>query len=57
MFVFNNRWMPESARWLIANGKLEQAQMYLRKCAKVNGTAKLIDTLNIEVGVFQMKVK
>ncbi|XP_056264732.1 solute carrier family 22 member 7-like [Pseudoliparis swirei] len=42
------RWMPESARWLIANGKLEQAQMYLRKCAKVNGTAKLIDTLNIE---------
>ncbi|XP_031727259.1 solute carrier family 22 member 7-like [Anarrhichthys ocellatus] len=42
------RWMPESARWLIANGKLEQAQMYLKKCAKMNGTAELIDTLKIE---------
>ncbi|KAM6941172.1 solute carrier family 22 member 7-like [Lycodopsis pacificus] len=42
------RWMPESARWLIANGKLEQAQMYLKRCAKMNGTAELIDTLNIE---------
>uniref|UniRef100_A0A8C2X5H0 Solute carrier family 22 member 7b, tandem duplicate 3 n=1 Tax=Cyclopterus lumpus TaxID=8103 RepID=A0A8C2X5H0_CYCLU len=44
------RWMPESARWLIANGKLEQAQMYLKKCAKMNGTAELIDTLKMEVG-------
>ncbi|KAK9540429.1 hypothetical protein VZT92_002883 [Zoarces viviparus] len=42
------RWMPESARWLIANGKLEQAQMYLKKCAKMNGRAELIDTLKIE---------
>uniref|UniRef100_A0A668ACR4 Solute carrier family 22 member 7b, tandem duplicate 3 n=1 Tax=Myripristis murdjan TaxID=586833 RepID=A0A668ACR4_9TELE len=30
------RWMPESARWLIANGKLDQAQYYLQKCAKMN---------------------
>lgn len=30
------RWMPESARWLIANGKLEEAQQYLKKCAKMN---------------------
>ncbi|XP_054460868.1 solute carrier family 22 member 7-like [Anoplopoma fimbria] len=42
------RWMPESARWLIANGKLEQAQMYLKKCAKMNGTEALIDTLKTE---------
>ncbi|XP_068445520.1 solute carrier family 22 member 7-like [Clinocottus analis] len=42
------RWMPESARWLIANGKLEQAQMYLKKCAKMNGTAEQIDTLKTE---------
>ncbi|XP_068583402.1 solute carrier family 22 member 7-like [Cebidichthys violaceus] len=42
------RWMPESARWLIANRKLEQAQMYLKKCAKMNGTAELTDTLTTE---------
>ncbi|XP_028257719.1 solute carrier family 22 member 7-like [Parambassis ranga] len=34
--IFTWRWMPESARWLIANGKLEQAQMYLKKCAEMN---------------------
>ncbi|XP_077461752.1 solute carrier family 22 member 7-like [Stigmatopora argus] len=32
------RWMPESARWLIANGKLEEAHACLVKCAKMNGT-------------------
>ncbi|XP_044045138.1 solute carrier family 22 member 7-like [Siniperca chuatsi] len=42
------RWMPESARWLIANGKLEQAQMYLKKCAKMNQTEELIHTLKTE---------
>ncbi|KAL6110727.1 slc22a7 [Pungitius sinensis] len=42
------RWMPESARWLIANGKLEQAQMYLKECAKMNGTTELIDTFKTE---------
>ncbi|XP_022614327.1 solute carrier family 22 member 7-like isoform X2 [Seriola dumerili] len=42
------RWMPESARWLIANGKLEQAQTYLKKCATMNGTEELIHTLKTE---------
>ncbi|XP_074486061.1 solute carrier family 22 member 7-like [Sebastes fasciatus] len=42
------RWMPESARWLIANGKLEQAQMYLKECAKMNRTTELINTLKTE---------
>uniref|UniRef100_A0A665T9C3 Solute carrier family 22 member 7-like n=1 Tax=Echeneis naucrates TaxID=173247 RepID=A0A665T9C3_ECHNA len=42
------RWMPESARWLIANGKLEQAQMYLTKCAKMNQREDLIHTLQTE---------
>ncbi|AWP05543.1 putative solute carrier family 22 member 7-like [Scophthalmus maximus] len=42
------RWMPESARWLIANGKLEQAQMYLKKCAAMNQTEKLTATVNTE---------
>ncbi|KAG7485086.1 solute carrier family 22 member 7-like [Solea senegalensis] len=42
------RWMPESARWLIANGKLEQAQMYLTKCAEINQREKFITTLKTE---------
>ncbi|XP_071753129.2 solute carrier family 22 member 7-like [Centroberyx gerrardi] len=43
------RWMPESARWLIANGKLEQAQSYLQKCAKMNRTKDSTHTLKTEV--------
>nr|XP_040043575.1 solute carrier family 22 member 7-like [Gasterosteus aculeatus aculeatus] len=42
------RWIPESARWLIANGKLEQAQVYLKECARMNGTTELIDTFKTE---------
>ncbi|XP_023136123.1 solute carrier family 22 member 7-like [Amphiprion ocellaris] len=42
------RWLPESARWLIANGKFEQAQMYLKKCAKMNGTQESIIALKTE---------
>ncbi|XP_043118177.1 solute carrier family 22 member 7-like [Puntigrus tetrazona] len=30
-------WIPESARWLIANGKSETAYKYLQKCATFNG--------------------
>lgn len=54
MYVVNIRWMPESARWLIANGKLEQAQMYLRKCAKMNQKEELTHMLRTEVGVFHI---
>ncbi|XP_069024034.1 solute carrier family 22 member 7-like [Embiotoca jacksoni] len=43
------RWMPESARWLIANGKLEQAQMYLKKCASMNQTEESTHTLTTEI--------
>ncbi|KAM7008640.1 uncharacterized protein LKV04_000734 [Tautogolabrus adspersus] len=42
------RWMPESARWLIANGKLEQAQVYLKKCAQMNQREDSTDTLKTE---------
>ncbi|XP_041921726.1 solute carrier family 22 member 7-like [Alosa sapidissima] len=30
------RWVPESARWLIANGRLDEAHHYLKKCEKIN---------------------
>uniref|UniRef100_A0A3Q2E4C7 Solute carrier family 22 member 7b, tandem duplicate 2 n=1 Tax=Cyprinodon variegatus TaxID=28743 RepID=A0A3Q2E4C7_CYPVA len=45
------RWLPDSARWLIANGKLEQAQMYLKKCAKMNKREDFIQTLKAEAKV------
>lgn len=48
-FCFCIRWMPESARWLIAKGKFEEAQMYLKKCAKMNGAEESSHFLNIEV--------
>ncbi|NWX43978.1 S22A7 protein, partial [Steatornis caripensis] len=30
-------WVPESARWLIANGKVKQAHRNLLRCARMNG--------------------
>ncbi|KAK0139506.1 Solute carrier family 22 member 7 [Merluccius polli] len=45
------RWVPESARWLVANGKLEEAQKYLRRCAKMNQTQEFAQTLTTEVSV------
>ncbi|KAJ8250502.1 hypothetical protein COCON_G00224240 [Conger conger] len=34
--ILSWRWVPESARWLIANGRADRAHYYLKKCAKVN---------------------
>uniref|UniRef100_A0A3Q2ZPZ6 Solute carrier family 22 member 7b, tandem duplicate 3 n=1 Tax=Kryptolebias marmoratus TaxID=37003 RepID=A0A3Q2ZPZ6_KRYMA len=48
-------WMPESARWLITNGKLEQAQTYLKKCAEMNRTEDFIQTLKTETIVVTEK--
>ncbi|XP_068178779.1 solute carrier family 22 member 7-like [Antennarius striatus] len=42
------RWLPESARWLIANGKHEQAHTYLKRCAKMNQAEDFIDTIKTE---------
>ncbi|XP_040906299.1 solute carrier family 22 member 7-like [Toxotes jaculatrix] len=41
-------WIPESARWLLANGKVERAKFYLDKCAKLNKKQKLSDKFNLE---------
>ncbi|XP_032849934.2 solute carrier family 22 member 7 [Tyto alba] len=30
-------WVPESARWLVANGKVKQAHRHLLRCARMNG--------------------
>uniref|UniRef100_A0A3P9JPK4 Major facilitator superfamily (MFS) profile domain-containing protein n=1 Tax=Oryzias latipes TaxID=8090 RepID=A0A3P9JPK4_ORYLA len=46
------RWLPESARWLIANGKAEAAQYYMMKCAKMNKGSKGLTTITPEVCLY-----
>ncbi|MBN3312828.1 S22A7 protein, partial [Atractosteus spatula] len=41
-------WIPESARWLLANGKVEQAHKYLSQCAKMNGKESSSSMMNTE---------
>ena len=48
----NHRWLPESARWLISNGKVESAHFYLTKCAKVNSREQFMADLKPEVQNF-----
>ncbi|XP_078138862.1 solute carrier family 22 member 6-B-like [Centroberyx gerrardi] len=42
-------WLPESARWLLANGKADAAHLYLTKCAKMNNRSKCMDAITPEV--------
>ncbi|XP_074554976.1 solute carrier family 22 member 7a [Halichoeres trimaculatus] len=41
-------WLPESARWLLANGRIEEAKKYLVQCAKVNGKNEYTSKLDSE---------
>ncbi|XP_052009344.1 solute carrier family 22 member 7-like [Xyrauchen texanus] len=41
-------WVPESARWLIANGKMEKAHYYLHKCAVMNCREEATSSLTNE---------
>uniref|UniRef100_A0A3Q0RSK9 Solute carrier family 22 member 7a n=1 Tax=Amphilophus citrinellus TaxID=61819 RepID=A0A3Q0RSK9_AMPCI len=42
-------WLPESARWLLANGRVEDAKKYLVQCAKINGKNEYTSKLDTEV--------
>ncbi|XP_051802458.1 solute carrier family 22 member 7a [Acanthochromis polyacanthus] len=42
-------WLPESARWLLVNGKTEEAKKYLVQCAKMNGRTGSAYRLDNEV--------
>ncbi|KAM6939751.1 solute carrier family 22 member 7a [Xenentodon cancila] len=42
-------WLPESARWLLANGKTEEAKKYLVQCARTNGRNECTSKLETEV--------
>uniref|UniRef100_A0A8C1A7F6 Solute carrier family 22 member 6 n=2 Tax=Cyprinus carpio TaxID=7962 RepID=A0A8C1A7F6_CYPCA len=41
-------WVPESARWLIANGRVEKAYYYLQKCAVMNRKEEVISRIKPE---------
>ncbi|XP_051940762.1 solute carrier family 22 member 7-like isoform X3 [Hippocampus zosterae] len=41
-------WIPESARWLVSQGKIDPAYLYLSKCAEVNGRKQFMDDLKPE---------
>ncbi|XP_061627701.1 solute carrier family 22 member 7-like isoform X2 [Phyllopteryx taeniolatus] len=34
------RWLPESGRWLMANGKVDDAHYYINQCAEMNNRSK-----------------
>uniref|UniRef100_A0A4W6C0P5 Major facilitator superfamily (MFS) profile domain-containing protein n=1 Tax=Lates calcarifer TaxID=8187 RepID=A0A4W6C0P5_LATCA len=34
------RWLPESARWLMAKGRIDAAHHYIMKCAEMNNRSK-----------------
>lgn len=43
--IFAWRWLPESARWLMANGKADEAYHFIKKCAEMNNRAKCLSTI------------
>ncbi|XP_012705248.2 solute carrier family 22 member 7 [Fundulus heteroclitus] len=43
--IFAWRWLPESARWLVAKKKADAAHHYIMKCAETNNRSKCISTI------------
>ncbi|XP_031719142.1 solute carrier family 22 member 7a [Anarrhichthys ocellatus] len=41
-------WLPESARWLLTNGRVEEAKKYLVQCAKMNKKNECTSSLETE---------
>ncbi|XP_007934404.1 solute carrier family 22 member 7 [Orycteropus afer afer] len=41
-------WVPESARWLLTQGRVEEAHRYLLRCARLNGQPVREDDLSQE---------
>ncbi|KAJ1147789.1 hypothetical protein NDU88_000648 [Pleurodeles waltl] len=41
-------WLPESARWLLAKGKVKETYAYLLRCSSMNGKECLSSKINIE---------
>ncbi|XP_039100856.1 solute carrier family 22 member 12 isoform X3 [Hyaena hyaena] len=51
----SDRWLAESARWLLITGKLERGLRELQKVAAINGKRAVRDTLTTEVLVSAMQ--
>uniref|UniRef100_A0A7N6C2X7 Major facilitator superfamily (MFS) profile domain-containing protein n=1 Tax=Anabas testudineus TaxID=64144 RepID=A0A7N6C2X7_ANATE len=49
-------WLPESARWLVANGRVEEAKKYLVQCAEMNGRSDS-SKLNTKVQLYRVAAK
>lgn len=49
--LFPFRWLPESARWLLANGRTEKAKKYLVECALMNKRNPCTTKLDTEVQI------
>lgn len=47
--LLSPRWVPESARWLLTQGQVEEARRYLLRCARINGKPVGEDSLSLEV--------
>ncbi|XP_016075731.1 PREDICTED: solute carrier family 22 member 12 isoform X3 [Miniopterus natalensis] len=45
----SDRWLPESARWLLTRGKVEQGLRELQRVAAINGKRAVGDALTTEV--------
>ncbi|XP_030643337.1 solute carrier family 22 member 7-like [Chanos chanos] len=41
-------WLPESARWLVANGRPSEAHMYLQRCAEMNQCTNAMADITVE---------
>lgn len=43
------RWYSESARWLVLNGRSEEALKHLHRVAKINGKPEMTEKITLEV--------
>uniref|UniRef100_A0A671SBW0 Solute carrier family 22 member 6 n=1 Tax=Sinocyclocheilus anshuiensis TaxID=1608454 RepID=A0A671SBW0_9TELE len=49
IFFFYSWWYSESARWLVLNGRSEEALKHLHRVAKINGKPEMTEKITLEV--------